>query len=123
MAYSTSAFQRYFELHSPKTDPNKKTSKPTITQSNIIDDTGAAITEKTSKSNVSDVIGKGYKEIRATTPPSPFWRSGGFSSETHLTRFRFCILKSKNKSILQPHSIKIMLIFFFNIKQFTDNNG
>lgn len=85
MAYSSSAIQRYRELNTPKTDPNIKTAKPTITQSNIIDDTGAAITEKPPKINISDVIGKGYKEIRSTTSPSPFWRSGGFSSETYLT--------------------------------------
>jgi len=89
MAYSSSAIQRYHELHTPKTDLNNKTAKPIITQSNSIDDTGAAITEKASKINISDVIGKGYKEIRSTTPPSPFWHSSRFSSETYLTRIRF----------------------------------
>jgi len=93
MAYSSSAIQRYRELHTPKTDPNNTTAKPTITPSNIIDDTGAAIKEKPSKINISDVIGKEYKDIRSTT----------------LSRIRFCIeLKNKMNSVWQPHTMIIL---------------
>ena len=125
MAYSSSAIQRYRELHTPKTGLNNKTAKSTITQSNIIHDTGAAIKEKPSTINISDVIGKGYKEIRSTTSLPSFWHSSRDSSETYLTRIRFCIeIKNKINSIWQPHTMIIILIISLHIiiKQFTDNS-
>ncbi len=90
MAYP-SAIQRYRELHTQKTGLTNKTTKPTHTQWNIIDDTGPAIIENASTINVSDVIGKGSKEIITTTPPSPFWSSSLYSSDKYSTGIRFRI--------------------------------